>query len=148
MTYPNSYSYNSFYRPNPSFHPPTFFLNVNDYTQPTHSFFTSYPPIWCNYCQNPSHPLEQCPSIGYLLELGQNQFHTFQGLTSEAYPSNFNSGGQNYSDLAWDQSYINTQSNQSCTEPTPPSWGLDYEQEEMCRRLTKQKMNQNFIRVP
>ena len=39
--------------------------------------------------------------------------------------------------MAWDQSYINTRSNWSYTEPTPPSWGLDYEQEEICRRLEK-----------
>ena len=56
---------------------------------------------------------------------------------SESYTSNFNSGGWNYSNSTWDQSYTCTQSDWSYTEPTPPSWGLDYEQEEMCRRLDK-----------
>jgi len=85
MAYPNSYGYKSFYRSNPPFHPPIYFPNFS--TQLAHSSFTSYPPIWCNYCQDPSHPLEQYPSIGYPFGLGQNQFHTFQGLTSEPYPS-------------------------------------------------------------
>ena len=42
-----------------------------------------------------SYPSEQCPSIGYSLVLGQNQFDTFQGPTNESYPSNFNSEGWN-----------------------------------------------------
>ena len=80
MAYPKSYGYESFYRPNPSIHP-TSFSDFN--TQPAHSSFTSYPPIWCNYCHDPSHPSEQCPLIWYTLGLGQNQFHIFQGPTSE-----------------------------------------------------------------
>ena len=81
--------------------------------------------------------MEQYPSKGYPLGLGQNQFHIFQEPMSKAYPSNFISGGQNYSDSAWDQSYTKTPSNWSYTEPIPPSWGLNYEQKEMCRLLNK-----------
>jgi len=54
---------------------------------------------------------------------------------SEPYPSNFNLG-VGIILTALDQAYTNT-SNWSYTEPTPPSWGLDYEQEKMCRLLDK-----------
>jgi len=104
MAYPHSFGYNSFYRPNLPFHPPTSFSSFHHYTQPTLSSFTSYPIIWCDYYHNPSHPSEQCPSIGYPLVLGQNQFHTFQRPTSEPYPSNLKLECWNYSESTGVQS--------------------------------------------
>jgi len=75
MAYSNSYGYNSFYRPNPPFYPPTSFPNFNDYTQPTRSSLNLIYPFGAIIAK--IHYILQCPSIGYPLGLGQNQFHTF-----------------------------------------------------------------------
>ena len=120
MAYPNSFGYDPFYRPNPPFHLPTSPLNLHDYVQSIIPSFTSYPLLWCHHCHNSSHPSEQCPSIGYSLGLGQNQFNSiFQEPTSEPCQSDFNSGCWNYSYPPWDQSYTNSESNWSYTQPSP-----------------------------
>ena len=103
MAYPHLFGYDPFHRLNFSFHPPTYLPSFRDYIQPPIPSFMSYPPIWCHHYHNSSHVSEQCPSIGYSLELGPNQFHTFQGLMSEPYPSNFELGSCNGTNSSWNQ---------------------------------------------
>ena len=149
MAYQKSIGYDPCYRPYSLFHLPTPLPSFHDNIQPTIPSFTSYSPIWCYHCQNSSHLSEQCPLIGYSLGLGQNQLHTFQGPMSEPCPSNFNSGCWNYSDSAWDQSHTNSQSNWSCTEPPPPSWGFDNEHEKLMSTLEKsfESMQQTMVKT-
>ena len=80
MAYPNSFGYDPFYRLDTSFHPPTSLPDFNEYIHLTNYSFSSYHQMSCHNCQDQNNPSEQCPSIGYSLGLGQNQFHTFQGL--------------------------------------------------------------------
>ena len=70
----------------------------------------------------------------FSLGLGQNQFDTFQGPTSELYPSNFNSEGWNCPQYSWDQSH---QSNWFYTEPSLPSFGFDNKHEDLQSTLKK-----------
>ena len=90
MAYPNQNLYNYYHgRPFAHSHQPSSSLGFHDYNQLTISSFSSHPSIWCLHCHNSSHFLEQYLSIRFSLGLNQNQFHTFQGSTSEPCPSNF-----------------------------------------------------------
>ena len=105
--------------PHPSFPPPSP-QNFPDHFQSTPSTFS-----WCHFCHNSSHPAEACPSIGYSLGLGHNQFNApLQGPTSESYPSNL----ECWNDLKflWNQPSQNLQSNWSNSDPSPPSVDLSY----------------------
>ena len=145
MAYPNSFCYDPFYRPDPPFHPPSSLSDFNEYIHPTNYSFSSYHPMSCHHCQDPNHSSEQCPSIGYSLGPGQNQFHTFQGPTSEPYPSNFNSEGWNCPQFSWDQSYQNSQPNWSYIEPPPPSWGFNNEHEESTLEKSFKAIQQTIV---
>jgi len=94
MDYPNqalySYDYDRLFSHS---HPSSSSLSFHDYNQPTILTLSSHPLMWCHHCHDSPHPSEQCPSIGYSLGLGQNQFDIFQGPMNESYPSNFNSEG-------------------------------------------------------
>jgi len=91
MAYPNQDVYNYYHdRSFSHSHPPSSPLIFHGHNQPTSSSYSSHPLMWCHHCYDLSHPAKQCPLIGDLLRLGQNQFDTFQGATNEPYPSNFN----------------------------------------------------------
>ena len=137
MAYPNSFGYDPFYRLDPPSHPPTSLSDFNRYTHSTNYSFSSYHHMSCHHCQDSNHPSEQYPLVGYSLGLGQNQFHTFQGPTSQLYPLNFNSEDMNCHQFLCDQSYQNSQINQSYTKPSPPSWGFDNKHEELMSIVEK-----------
>ena len=101
----------------------------------------------CRHCQDPNLPSEQCPSIEYSLGQGQHQFHTFQGPTSESYPSNFNSEGWNCSQFSLDQSYQNSQSNWSYTESSTLSWEFDNDHKKLMSTLEEsfKSMQQTIV---
>ena len=56
---------------------------------------------------------------------------------NELYPSNFNSEDWNCPQFSWDQSYQNSQSNWSYTEPSLPSWRFDNKHKELKSTLEK-----------